>query len=523
LTSTPAISITFTGGRFICVAAKDSFATLRDAGFVRDKEAKTWYTRDSRVVGRLREFCDKAAEKALSRRFITVTPWTARLSHPPERKPRPFQIPAALFALERNRSYIGAEPGLGKTIIAALTAGAYGGRALYICPPFMVLTAFDEFSKWTSHIPGYEVVIGSRTAPDMRKGVWIVPDSLIHRKEILKEIEKYAFRSPKKILFYDEIHRCKSKGAKRSKALYQSILPIYIHKAVFMSGTPMPNRPIELYPLLSRAAGETINFASEIQFGKKYCDAFYDGYGWNLKGANLPALKKLGRRLRRKFMLRLYKKDVMKELPPKIEELLIIGDKLPAQITKIEKQILRHHSPEDLVGAKFGVIGDPNDPDEVPLATYRRMLGDYKVKEAVKAIRGILEDTTDSILIFAIHKGTIKKLSKALDDFSPLVVTGQTPMPERHQAVKTFQTGKNRRVFIGNIQAAGTGFTLTKARQVLFVEFSWTPGDNDQASDRPHRIGQTGTVYVRYLVYANSLDRKVLEVNLRKREAIDLI
>ncbi len=78
-------------------------------------------------------------------------------------------------------------------------------------------------------------------------------------------------------------------------------------------------------------------------------------------------------------------------------------------------------------------------------------------------------------------------------------------------------------MLIGNYLAMGIGFTLTKATRGLFVEFSWVPGENEQAGDRMHRIGQTGSVHIQYMVYKNSIDKKVIEALLRKRKATNII
>ncbi len=94
------------------------------------------------------------------------------------------------------------------------------------------------------------------------------------------------------------------------------------------------------------------------------------------------------------------------------------------------------------------------------------------------------------------------------------------PTLEKQLAVEKFQNKKRHRVMVGNIVACGLGFTLTKATQVFFVEYSWCPKINEQAADRAHRIGQRNNVYVRYMVFANSLDRVVLETDLRKRNVI---
>jgi SWI/SNF-related matrix-associated actin-dependent regulator 1 of chromatin subfamily A len=86
--------------------------------------------------------------------------------------------------------------------------------------------------------------------------------------------------------------------------------------------------------------------------------------------------------------------------------------------------------------------------------------------------------------------------------------------------VDRFQNDPKCRVFVGNIQSAGTSITLTAAHQVLFVEQSFVPGDMAQAAMRCHRIGQTKPVTVRFVGLANSIDQFIAEMIRRKTAEI---
>jgi len=85
-------------------------------------------------------------------------------------------------------------------------------------------------------------------------------------------------------------------------------------------------------------------------------------------------------------------------------------------------------------------------------------------------------------------------------------VDGKVSLPDRQRAVDRFQSDPTCRVFIGQIQAAGVGLTLTASSHVCFVEFDWRPGMLTQAEDRAHRIGQKNCVRVSYLIIEDSLD-----------------
>lgn len=443
------------------------------------------------------------------------------ISYPAHLKPYPFQIDAAAFSLARDNSYLALDPGLGKTICAALVLNELNlklMRAVYICPPFLTRDAEEKLSNWT--VNGIEIKRYEQKNPPERyfRGVLIVPDSLLIRDETIAAIKRFLItQTEERILIVDEAHRFKNETAKRTRSLFKKIYPLF-NRAVFMSGTPLSNRPIELFSILRNAAPETINYMNRFQYGVRYCAGFEGEWGWDFSGAS--NLRELASRIKPSFMLRKRKDEVLLELPDKIEELVVMGGAEPQVVRKLSQAVVGGLDDDD-TELKDEFMRDLAK-DQIHLATYRRMLGLAKVKEAAQRIKDLLDDSEESVIIFAIHTEVIVQLSEALKGFSPAIVTGQTPMGLRHELVRAFQN-KGTRLFIGNIQAAGVGITLTAATRVIFVEASWVPAENDQAADRAHRIGQKDTVFVQYYCFRNSLDRKVLLTNFRKRKIIDHI
>ena len=474
-------TLTFDGEAFI---ATGDPRTMRRMGFVLHDDYNEWRTKRPLVAAQLRAYADRKAENKLSRLFITHAPWLGRIPFPPGVEPYDFQLGAARFALSRNRSYLALDPGLGKTIVAALILNSLPTAwAVYFCPPFLTLNTQNEFRKW---------------CPESENNVLIIPDSWLvdplgEREETWHKIQIARSEARKVgkpfIAFIDEAHRFKNNQAQRTQSLFR-ILDEGFDKIVFMSGTPMPNRPMELYPVLSTFAPETIHFMSERQYGMYYCDGFYDGFGYNFRGAK--NVEKLAKNVRSTFMLRLKKKGVLKELPPVRTEMIIIGEKVPKRLRGLDEKLLKEHGGAPLQKMK----------EDSEISRYRHMLGLSKVKDALSYLKEILDENQDeSILVFAEHRLVIERLTKGLSKYKPLVITGAVDKDKRQGLVDVFQKNKEHRVFIGNIKACGVGFTLTKATRVVFVEWSWTPGDNDQARDRAHRIGQTDSVLEEYLVF----------------------
>lgn len=514
------VEVVFTKGKFVCKCSFEHRLLPKRAGFIWSNAEREWYTRECRVAAQLLDHCDEIAKKEISKSQIVVKPWTGGLSIPENEKLLDFQKEAALFALSRNRSYLALDPGLGKTPIAAVIAKTLNDKypigIVYICPPFLTRNTENEFLKWAPGLPVERYTGGGSFAQ-----ILIVPDSIINREQVQNDIRySVEFRKDKNVnslLIVDEAHRFKNGTAQRTKALFTDIASQF-DRIVYLSGTPMPNRPIELFPVLNHSAAKTIDHKNYFQYGMKYCDGFRDNYGWDFSGAS--NLDELREKIVGTFMLRFKKDEVLKELPPKIEDMVLLDHDLSPKLAKLDRDILKLYSPEDIMEGKIKL---ELETQELHLATYRRELGIAKIEPSLAYIKYLLEETDEALLVFAHHKEVIGGLFLGLARYNPVVITGKTPMDERHEIVKLFQNDSARRVFIGNIQAAGTGLTLTKANRVVFVEFSWVPADNEQASDRAHRIGQKDTVFVQYLVFKNSIDRMVLETVLRKRKVIEKI
>lgn len=483
----------------------------------RDPLSGDYYTHDPRAARPLRDSADARAEKELYRTFLVKTPWLDALPHPPHLALLTFQPFAARYALERNRSYLALEMGLGKTIVSAVVINALRGIALYVCPPYMVENVAEELRKWA--VGPLRISTSITMYPRQFPAVWIIPDSRIHmsavRGEVAAWLRAYANLGVPTTLFVDEAQRYCNMEARRTRALFQGLVPAF-RKVVFLSGTPMPSRPLQLWPVLSECAPETLDFMPEEVYGQRYCGGRYvEGKGWDFKHAS--NVEELAARIKGPFMLRMWKRDVLPHLPPKIEDVVVIGDDLPPEIVAMEAQILKRYSPEDLIGRSLAELAHLDEDEELPISTYRRLLAMIKAKAALAYIRGTLEDSESNFIVYGYHVEALEFLQNGLADYDPLVVTGKTPSKRRHQLVKTFQTEKRRRLMLGNYLALGVGHNLTKADNVILVEYSWVPADNDQALDRAHRQGQLNTVYGRYLVFRNSLDRRVIEVILRKK------
>lgn len=497
------VSLTFEGKFFVCSVALAERDIPKRAGFAFINHQ--WVTPSPQVAARLREYADERAENQFQTLFLHESPWSGRIRYPESETVKPFQFDAAKFSLARNRSYLAIDPGGGKTIISNLILNSLGRHPVVISvPPSLQANWEYELSKWSTWGKGLSDIL-------------IVPDSVIvdplgFREKLYNRIERMTAIGGATLII-DEAHRFKSFDAQRTEAMLGARgLWRRFDRIILLSGTPMPNhRPMELFPILNRLAPETIGFRNFFSFGTRYCEAYKDRFGWHFDGAiNVDELEKnvLGR-----FMLRI-KSDLWIKDPA--EEVVMLAHNAPSKVMALEKKVIRQHSPTDVMKhlASNGSV-----------STYRRMLGLAKVPLVISFVRELLDGSNESILLFAEHIEVVEKLRVGLKKFNPVVLTGQTsPDPRVRQGlVDKFQTDKSVRVFIGNTKAAGVGFNLTKASRVGLVEPSWVPAENKQAYGRANRIGQKRDVLVQYFCFTNSLDRTIIETNLRKKKSTQLI
>lgn len=303
-------------------------------------------------------------------------------------------------------------------------------------------------------------------------------------------------------------------------------------RTIALTGTPVCNRPSELWTILRALDPETWRSDMWQRFHVRYCAAVKTRHGWDASGAdNLDELNKI---LRSTIMIRRMKTEVLHELPPKTrkttlleanKEMGILLSKEAALQAIHEAGGIKNAKPEDvaLVGDWLEVGEEGKLPTVVgTLAKIRRMVGEIKAPDAAKYAKQLMEDGLESLVIFAHHKGVVKILEEQLKEYGVVKIVGETSPDDRQKAVDGFQAGKAR-IFIGSITAAGVGITLTRATHTLFAEVDWVPGNLQQAEDRTHRHGQRGNVVIEYLIYEGSIDTVMVGAVAGKREVIDEI
>jgi SWI/SNF-related matrix-associated actin-dependent regulator 1 of chromatin subfamily A len=410
--------------------------------------------------------------------------------------------------------------GLGKTIQAIGAMNHLGtDTAIVVCPASLKENWRRELEKWL--VRDLDVEIYRDDLPDA--DVVVVNYALLSTREGIAEKLNSLGAG---MLILDESHYIKNKDAKRTERARD----LEVDKRIFLTGTPIKNRPIELWTQLNELTS-AFDFWS---YAKRYANATKGRFGWDMTGAS--NLDELQQRLRSEVMVRRRKEDVLEDLPEKMRQLIPLPKNGLADLVEKEQSAYETHR-EQIAEAKREVahakVSDDEDAYEAAieklkaardhafenLAEIRKQIADGKVDHVVEHVESVLE-SEDKVVVFAHHKDVICRLEQEFGD-EAVTLTGDTPSGDRQEAVDRFQNDDSVRVFIGSIHAAGTGLTLTAASHVVFAELDWTPSVNRQCEDRCHRIGQEESVQVQYLVVDGSLESRIARMNVQKQKNID--
>uniref|UniRef100_A0A8C2BE18 Zinc finger, RAN-binding domain containing 3 n=1 Tax=Cyprinus carpio TaxID=7962 RepID=A0A8C2BE18_CYPCA len=426
----------------------------------------------------------------------------------------PFQREGILFALSMDgRCLIADEMGLGKTIQAISVAYIFKQEwpLLIVVPSSLKYPWIEELEKWIPELdPRHINLVESKTDTIIGTSkVTILGYGLLttDARPLLEALNKQRFG----VILVDESHYLKSRNAARSKIL----VPIIQNakRAILLTGTPALGRPEELFMQIDALYPR--RFGTWSDYAKKYCNAHYKFFGarrqWDCRGAS--HLDELHQRLS-EIMIRRLKNQVLTQLPPKIRQRIPFD--LPKDAAKETSASFERW--EKLMSSE----SENQFVEVMSLITHM-----YKQTAVAKAgavkdyIKMMLETEQLKFLVFAHHLSMLQACTEAVIEVkaSYIRIDGSVPSAERIQLVHRFQNDPDTRVAILSIQAAGQGLTFTAASHVVFAELYWNPGQIKQAEDRAHRIGQTTTVHIHYLIAKGTFDT-VMWAMLNRKETV---
>lgn len=497
----------------------------RQAGFGFHKKVRHWFTYDPGKAAQLKEYADKKTTDRLRKVGERIL-WSKATGHedfcqniilkePPQgREYNPYQRVGIYLGCQQSVTLLADEQGLGKTIEAiGIWSEIEPKYTLVICPAAVKYNWQREFELWGLGAPRPYVQQGRKGYPLNR------PPIVIVNYDVLDALHEELSDKPWDMVVIDEGHYLKNSKAKRTKAaLGYRTQPGIVKGAkntVILTGTPIPNRPIEFWPILVRLAPDVITpFTKYFDYGRRFCNAYQGPFGWDMTGSSNE--EELNRRLRSTIMIRRLKADVLTDLPDKTYQIISLD--VDAKTQKLVKRELDLTDMDEL-----RKTGKPKGMQVGEMAELRQKLALAKLTQSVTHIADLLDCGVQKIVVFCHHRAVIDGLMNAFSDYMPVKLDGSLSNVEKQRAVDLFQNNKDCRVFVGQMQASGVGITLTAASNVVFVETSWVSGDIAQAVDRCHRIGQKNSVLAQFLVIRGSLEEYMLRTVVDKQQTISKI
>lgn len=542
------MKVAYQSGMFLADGAPDP-AVMQASGWRWNKMRCCWYSSKIERAAKFRHACVGEAKQRVDsyvdKRAAAIAASHALTSNIEVPSPdgltyRPYQLAGIEFMLSRKDSLNADSMRLGKTIQALGVMNATNLKsALIICPASVKLNWEREFKTWNVH-DGLEVgVCEGKSNPKS--------PVLVCNYDILQNHTEYLKERTWDVLVCDEAHYLKGGKSRRtigvlgrkSRTKADCRPPIPALRRMFLTGTPLYTRPIDMWSLIEACDPAGLG-ANWLRFTQVYCAAFQAAFGYDTSGAS--NLEELQFQLRSRFMIRREKEDVCNVIPSNRQTIVFPQSGLEALVKKEQnfvranlerfEQMLNSKLDDagiDQLLAEYGYL-DGVERDEVigqfsntyvhsaaELATVRKDLAIAKCPMVGAFLEDLLE-SEPKVVVFAHHRAVVEKLKDMFPEAA--VVYGGLTVAKRDSEVRRFQHDPACRLFIGNIISAGQGIALSAADVVVFAEMSWVPSEMDQAEERVWDVMKDRPISAYRLVVADSLDARMCDVIERRQRDI---
>ena len=408
--------------------------------------------------------------------------------------------------------------GLGKSLemIAFLSLLKEKENILIISPKSLIYNWKNEFEKWDSSRQ-VEVVEGNKSSrkktiermKEAGQGVFVVSyDSLRNDEELYQDI---LFST----IVLDEAQYIANATALKTKA----VKSLHAKHRFVLTGTPIQNSYMDLWSIMDFLLPGYLE-------GYKQFRMIYSSFG-DQKEAEIEKLE----REVAPFLLRRTKEEVLKELPPKSEEVLVV-----TMEEKERKIYAAYHENAVLSLRQAGEDGRQKIALLAELTRLRQLCVDpssfledfHDVSSKLSQTLSMIEVARQGghkVLVFSSFVTVLKHLQSLLNEGDVLsyLIYGDTPAQERLEIADEFNASKDPSVMLVSLKAGGTGLNLVGADIVIHLDPWWNVAAENQASDRAHRIGQTRPVSVYKLVSQGTIEEKIIELQNKKKGLTNIL
>ena len=437
---------------------------------------------------------------------------------------RPYQIEGVEWLYNIHKCDFGGiladEMGLGKTIqtiyfLRKLKKEDSQSKFLVVCPTALVYNWLKEFETFgqdfqVAILSGYKL-LRKQILEKMSADVYITSYGTL--REDIDLYDNIVF----KVCTLDEAQNIKNPFAKITRAVKK----IKADTKIALTGTPLENALVEIWSIFDFIMPGYLNNISK--FNEKF--AFKDQ-----DDTSKEKISKL-KILTSPFILRRKKKDVVKELPEKYENVIYVDlDEEQKKIYALEVKKVKEEIDGLLKGSsfrekRFQILSLLTRLRQIcidPKLIYENYQGtSTKIETLVKTI---VENVANEhkILMFTTFKSILPTIKKALDSkkITYYTIDGDVNGKTRQMLVDNFNQDDTN-VFLITLKSGGTGLNLTSADIVIHLDLWWNPQVENQATDRAHRIGQTKSVEVIKLIASGTIEERILELQQKKKALAD--
>jgi len=430
---------------------------------------------------------------------------------------RPYQIEGfhflAYLSVNRFGGILADDMGLGKTVqtitwVLWLRGQCTGAPppAIVVCPKSVLDVWAIEFTKAAPHIRVQ--VLHDKDELDVTQlngGIDVLVLNYAQLRGTIEALKPTTFLAA----ILDEGQQIKNPDSKAARAARD----LNAHNRLVLSGTPMENRLLDLWSLMS--------FATPGALGdRSYFHKHFD------RRKDERASSRLSARLR-PFILRRTKGQVAKDLPPRTEESLLcemsgVQEQMYRdELANAQNMVLTAVGKDALQKRRFALLQALTKLRQIcchPGLVNPEAMGEESAKlTAALELLEQLHEEGHKVLFFSQFVSMLKIVRSKLEEMNlPFHwLTGSSD--NRADIVRGFQEDKNASVFLISLKAGGAGLNLTAASYVILYDPWWNPAVENQAIDRAHRIGQTQPVIAYRLISRTSIEEKILTLQQQKK------
>lgn len=441
---------------------------------------------------------------------------------------RPYQVTGYqwLNSLADNNlgGILADDMGLGKTLQSIVYIAGKISRNkknrksfLIVCPTSLVYNWQDEFETFTPFISALVISGNPQERQAMiesyeKYDVLITSYPLIRRDIV--HYQKIEFDT----VFIDEAQFIKNASSQNAI----SVKLLNSKHRFALTGTPIENSLSELWSIFDFIMPDYLMSHSK----------FVNRYEKQILKDDTEALNSLNARIR-PFVLRRMKKDVLEDLPEKLEE------KIVTEMTEEQRKVYISYLAEirNDIFNEIATKGMEKSQMKILAALTRlrqicchpsTFLDNYDGGSGkLELLLEVIEEAMASkhrILVFSQFTSMLKIIEEELKKakINYFYLEGSTPIAERNDYVKRFNGGEGE-IFLISLKAGGTGLNLTGADTVIHYDPWWNPAVEEQATDRVYRIGQKNNVHVIKLLTKNTIEEKIFKLQKKKKELSDAI